>query len=204
MMQTVLSSIRDLPDLLRELQISKPLYVAGERWRGRLPEDAAVFSAFSPNPDFDQCGAGLCMFRRRACDALVAIGGGSCMDTAKTIKALLLSSSPQAAIRNAYPGSDAYPLILIPTTAGSGSEATQTAVVYVDGQKQSLSHPALLARAVILDAELLATLPPSMRRSCALDALCQGIESWWSVNSTDESKEYSKKAIELIMANWRK
>lgn len=56
----------------------------------------------------------------------------------------------------------------------------------------------------ILEPSVLKTLPLYQKKCTMMDALCQGIESWWSVNSTEESYEYSRKTIELIMANWRK
>lgn len=92
-------------------------------------------------------------------------------------------------------------LIAIPTTAGTGSESSRYAVIYYEGKKQSITHESILPNIVILDAELLQTLPLYQKKCTLLDALCQGIESWWSVNSTGESKEYSKVAVEDIMHN---
>lgn len=199
MSQLIRTSLYTLFELQLALGFSKPLYICSKRWADRLPEGAPVFSHFDPNPDFDQCAAGKCMFERKNCDALIAIGGGSAMDTAKGIKAMLLASSPVAALRGEYPGSHAYPLICVPTTAGSGSEATQTAVMYVDGQKHSLSHPMLLPQGVILDSSLLKTLPYAMKRSCALDALCQAIESFWSKSASEESRTLARKAMDDIL-----
>ena len=199
MSQMIRTSLDALSDLQLTLGISRPLFVCSKRWAQRLPKGAPVFSRFDPNPDFDQCAAGTSMFQRKHCDGLIAIGGGSAMDTAKGIKAMLLSSSPTAALLGQYPGSTAFPLICVPTTAGSGSEATQTAVLYVDGQKHSLSHPMLYAQGVILDASLLATLPVSMKRSCALDALCQAIESFWSNASSEESRAIAGPAMQEIL-----
>lgn len=198
MSQMIRTSLDALSDLLSAVGMTRPLYVCSRRWTSRLPDCAPVFSHFEPNPDFDQCAAGVSMFQRKGCDGLVAIGGGSTMDTAKGIKAMLLSTSFPAALLGQYPGSHAYPLICVPTTAGSGSEATQTAVLYVDGQKHSLSHPMLLAQAVILDPSLLSTLPADMKRSCALDALCQAIESFWSKAATTESQMIAGPAMQVI------
>ena len=141
MSQMIRTSLDALSDLLSAVGMTRPLYVCSRRWTSRLPDGAPVFSHFEPNPDFDQCAAGVSMFQRKGCDGLVAIGGGSAMDTAKGIKAMLLSTSFPAALLGQYLGSHAYPLICVPTTAGSGSEATQTAVLYVDGQKHSLPIP---------------------------------------------------------------
>ena len=93
------------------------------------------------------------------------------------------------------------PLIAIPTTAGTGSESTRYAVIYYEGKKQSIAHESIIPDFAVLDAELLRTLPLYQKKCTMLDALCQGIESWWSVNSTAESKEYSRAAVEGIMHN---
>ena len=85
MSQLIRTSLYTLFELQLALGFSKPLYICSKRWADRLPEGAPVFSHFDPNPDFDQCAAGKCMFERKNCDALIAIGGGSAMDTAKGI-----------------------------------------------------------------------------------------------------------------------
>ena len=94
-------------------------------------------------------------------------------------------------------------MIAIPTTAGTGSESTRYAVIYYDGKKQSVTHDSIIPDVAILEPKVLKTLPLYQKKCTMLDALCQGIESWWSVNSTDDSKSISKKAVELIIANWR-
>ena len=94
-----------------------------------------------------------------------------------------------------------YPHVAIPTTAGSGSEATQFAVCYLDGIKCSLDHAKLLPNAVILDPAVLSTLSPAQVAYSGLDALCQGIESHWSVRSTEESKTLSRIAIKKAWNN---
>lgn len=77
----------------------------------------------------------------------------------------------------------------IPGTAGTGAETTAVAVLYEDGQKLSVDHPALLPDGVLLDGSLLDTLPEYHRKSCAMDALAQGIESWWAKKATPDSPD---------------
>ena len=96
------------------------------------------------------------------------------------------------------------PFIAIPTTAGTGSESTHNAVMYYEGAKQTVTNDGVLPDYAVLEPTVLKTLPLYQKKCTMMDALCQGIESWWSVNSTEESYEYSRKTIELIMANWRK
>ncbi|MFX1470818.1 MAG: phosphonoacetaldehyde reductase, partial [Promethearchaeota archaeon] len=88
------------------------------------------------------------------------------------------------------------------TTAGSGSEATHFAVVYIDKNKYSLLSPSYMQpEYVIVDPQFTNDLPKDLTAISGLDALTQAIESYWNINSTIKSKNYSKKAIELIMDN---
>jgi len=123
------------------------------------------------------------------------------MDTAKAIKALLLTGDMELVKRSELPAGAVLPHVAIPGTAGTGSEATPYAVVYVGGQKLSLDHPALLPEAVLLDSSLLDTLPDYHRRSCAMDALAQGIESFWAQKATEESRVHAVKAIRGVLDN---
>ena len=74
MSQMIRTSLDALSDLLSAVGMTRPLYVCSRRWTSRLPDGAPVFSHFEPNPDFDQCAAGVSMFQRKGCDGLVAIG----------------------------------------------------------------------------------------------------------------------------------
>ena len=94
-------------------------------------------------------------------------------------------------------------LIAVPTTAGTGSESTRYAVIYYDGKKQSVTHDSIIPDVAILEPKVLKTLPLYQKKCTLLDAYCQGIESWWSVNSTEESKKLSKQAVEIITKWWR-
>ncbi len=89
------------------------------------------------------------------------------------------------------------PFIAIPTTAGSGAEATQFAVLYVDKTKHSIAHPSIQPDAAIVDPNLTFSVPTRLAASAGLDALSQGIESYWSVNANEQSKEFASQAIRL-------
>ncbi|MDR1774995.1 MAG: iron-containing alcohol dehydrogenase [Actinomycetes bacterium] len=189
--------------------VTRPMLVAGiapdrlgltetlDRWRST---GAVItgFSNFSPNPTYEQVAAGVRLFRDADCDALVSLGGGSAIDTAKCIKLYGgLDLSGDTDLTDAVPLN--VPHIAIPTTAGTGSEATRFAVIYRDGAKQSVTHDGIVPDAALLDAALLAGLPDYQRKATLLDALAQAIESWWSVNSTPQSIDYSRRAIALIL-----
>lgn len=167
------------------------------------------FSDFSPNPLYEDVCKGIDLFQITKCDTLLAVGGGSAIDVAKCIKLAVLAKEGNDAIipplvntRVECDGSK-LPFIAIPTTAGTGSESTHNAVMYYEGAKQTVTNDGIRPDYAILEPKVLKTLPLYQKKCTMLDALCQGIESWWSVNSTEESYEFSRKAIELIMANWR-
>ncbi|MGN0746108.1 MAG: iron-containing alcohol dehydrogenase [Aristaeellaceae bacterium] len=191
-------SLVRLREMLEGLGMRRPLLVAGDRLSSLLAERTGLalprFGGFHPNPDFADCSRGAECYREQGCDGLVSIGGGSAMDTAKGIKAMLLAGSAEGALAYHF-SRERIPHIAIPATAGTGAEATQFAVVYLQGMKHSLNHPALLPEGVLLDASLLDTLPAYHKKSCALDALCQGIESYWAVAATTESRVHAQAAI---------
>lgn len=169
-----------------------------------------MFSEFTPNPRYEEVRKGVDLFQITQCDTLLAVGGGSAIDVAKCIKLAVLAKEGNDAIipplvntRVECDGAK-LPFIAIPTTAGTGSESTHNAVMYYEGAKQTVTNDGILPDYAILEPKVLKTLPLYQKKCTMLDALCQGIESWWSVNSTVESYEYSREAIELIMANWRK
>ena len=167
------------------------------------------FSDFTPNPLFEQVCAGLRLFNDSCCDVILAIGGGSAIDVAKCIKLAILAEKGSAAlipplVSQQLPiiGSR-IPLIAIPTTAGTGSESTHNAVMYYQDSKQTVTNDGILPDVAILEPSVLKTLPLYQKKCTMMDALCQGIESWWSINSTVESRRYSQKTVELVMKHWR-
>lgn len=160
-----------------------------------------VFDEFTPNPLYEDVCKGVDIFNVEHCDTILAVGGGSSMDVAKCIKLYSKMSKDRLYLDQDYKDTG-IKLIAVPTTAGTGSESTRYAVIYYDGKKQSVTHDSIIPNIAILEPRVLKTLPLYQKKCTMLDALCQGIESWWSVNSTDESKAYSKIAVETIMKWW--
>ena len=111
-------------------------------------------------------------------DLFIAIGGGSVIDFAKLCK--YFSKSDQT-------------LVAIPTTAGTGSESTLFATYYENGKKASVDDSSILPNYVILDYKLLIGSPKYLKACSAIDAYCQAIESYWSLNS---NLLLSKSAVE--------
>lgn len=159
-----------------------------------------VFNGFTPNPTYEDVCTGAQLFRREQCDVVLAVGGGSALDVAKCIKLYHSMDAGENYLKQAVVPNDTE-MIAVPTTAGTGSESTRYAVIYYQGEKQSVADDSILPRYVVLNARLLDTLPEYHRKTTMLDALCHGIESLWSVNSTQESRGYSEKAIRMILEN---
>jgi len=175
-----------------------------------LPVEKVKFGDFTPNPLFEQVCRGIDLLKSSGCDAILAVGGGSAIDVAKCIKLAFLADAGKKALipplvsqRLPIDGA-AIPFIAIPTTAGTGSESTHNAVMYYEGAKQTVTNDGILPDYAVLEPSVLKTLPLYQKKCTMMDALCQGIESWWSVNSTAESREYSRRTVELVMESWRK
>lgn len=200
-------SLNKLQSLAEKLGIRKPLIIGQDPLTATLMKKnpqfltCPVFSDYHPNPDMKDSAAGTYIYKNETCDGLISIGGGSSIDTAKAIKARLMAEDENDVIHNHLTIQAQCPHIAIPGTAGTGSEATQIAVVYVDGVKVSLNHPELRPDGVILDAALLDSLPDYHKKSCALDALAQGIESYWSKASNEDSKVHAYLAIIGVLDN---
>lgn len=167
-----------------------------------LPVPIVVFDQFTSNPLYDDVCKGVDIFNITQCDTILAVGGGSSMDVAKCIKLYCKMSKYMLYLEQDYQDTG-IPLIAIPTTAGTGSESTSYAVIYYDGRKQSVTHDSIIPNVAILEPNVLKTLPLYQKKCTMLDAYCQGIESWWSVNSTEKSKKLSKRAVEIITEWWR-
>lgn len=213
MSQIIKTGSGHFEELFRELDPKNILFVCDASFPF-LPDDIkniyyshkdkiTLFDKFTPNPLYEQVAEGVDQFRKNDCDVILAIGGGSAIDVAKCIKLYCKMDPKENYLKQECRDSE-IPLIAIPTTAGTGSESTRYAVIYFEGKKQSISHESIVPNYVILEPGVLKTLPQGQKRATMLDALCQGIESWWSVNSTDESTAYSKKAVDTILANYKK
>lgn len=188
-------AIRKANEFVSAYGIKKALVVCGKSFDKSLFDDLvaekAYFLDFAPNPSYNDISKGIKLFAAEKCDSLIAVGGGSAIDTAKCIK-------------HAVAYNKNIPFMAVPTTGGSGSESTRYAVYYKNGTKQTLTSDGIIPDYVILDGELLSTLPTYQKKCTLLDALCQAVESLWSVNSTDESKNYAETAIRDILSNYKK
>ena len=154
--------------------------------------EMAEFADFAKNPQYEDVEKGLRLFLEKAYDCILTIGGGSVIDMAKLI-------SYYAAEKNAskqYP-----PIYAVPTTAGTGSEATHFAVMYINGIKHSIADEHILPEIAVVDPQFTYSSPPYLAACAGIDALAQAIESYWNVYANDESLGYAEKALALLYPN---
>ena len=157
------------------------------------------FNDFSPNPTLEEAEAGVSLWRSEKPDAVLGIGGGSALNLAKMINGVAGSKASTRDILTGQspPEKNTVPVIAVPTTSGSGAEVTHFAAVYVDNKKHSVTHESLRPSHCILDPSLTRSLSPYLTATTGMDALSQAIESYWSVGSTEKSRNYSSQAITL-------
>lgn len=184
--------VTNVADLLAYMDVRRPLVVTDRNlvddgFVDRLGLDApAVFDAVDTNPTEAMVRAGVDAYRDGDCDGLVALGGGSPIDVAKAVGILLEHPPPLAEYAIVNDGVERItpavpPILAVPTTAGSGSEVGQAALVTVDsGEKLGFLSPHLLPRAAVCDPELTATMPPWLTAGTGMDALSHCVETFCS------------------------
>ncbi|MFZ1321191.1 MAG: phosphonoacetaldehyde reductase [Ignavibacteria bacterium] len=207
-------SIKKLTDLI-DIQIVKRIFlvtgknsysISGAEKKLKILDrnfETVHFDDVGEMPKIENIKTGIELFNESDCDVVIAVGGGNVIDMAKSIN--ILSSHSEIAEdlitgkkKISVKGKD---LIAVPTTAGSGSESTHFAVVYTGKNKYSMADEFILPDIAIVDPELTYSLDSRQTAISGIDAFCQAVESYWSVNSTKESREYSKESINLILEN---
>lgn len=198
-----------LADTLKDMRAKKVLVVCTDPFQPMFLEhqlelgtEFVLFDNFTPNPLYESVVEGVELLKREHCDCILSIGGGSSIDVAKCINLFAVLDPEINYLKQEWKGV-AVPHLCIPTTAGTGSESTRFAVIYFEGEKQSIASADCIPDHVILEPEFLITLPLYQKKATVLDALCQAIESYWSVNSNEKSKEFSREAMKLILKNLR-
>lgn len=207
-------AVRELPRVVRDLGIGRMLLLTG---RGSftasgaaeiLPElqriaEVEIWSDFSPNPAVDDLLVGAEILRAFEPDGIVAVGGGSVLDMAKLLATLGDASPadvPDAVRRNGV-STRSRKLVLVPTTSGSGSEATHFAVAYIGHEKFSVAHPTLIPDFVIIDPTLTTSASRYQKATSIIDAIAQAVESNWARSATDSSRGFAQAALtDLVTA----
>lgn len=203
-------SIIELQMILEKENIKKPFLVTGKKSFKSCGAENSLqwlfgdfevlhFNEFEVNPNSKDVEKGVELYKNSNCDAIISVGGGSAMDMAKLInyyhnvsnleitKETLINRNPDFTIH-----------IAVPTTAGSGSESTHFAVLYIDGEKYSIAHQDLLPNYVLIDPELHYSQSDYQKAVSGIDALAQAIESIWNVHATKLSALYAENALNLL------
>ena len=210
--------INTLPQVIHTLGGSNPLIVidpgliqAGldNRVTGPLNEAGisyTVFSQVDPEPGLKLADQATDIARKKNCDCVVGVGGGSAMDIAKAVGILLTNGGNAVDYlgleKIKKPG---VAKIMVPTSAGTGAEVTFTAVFINEatGSKGGMNGDHLYPDVAILDPELTVSLPPNITATTGIDALTHALEAYTSVQAHPLSEMYSLEAIDLICSNIR-
>lgn len=209
-------ALAELPARLAKLTIRCPLVVTDpgllsteafqklQQTLGAAEQGKTWFlhSGVHPNPVESDVHESAEAYRCGGCDAVIAFGGGSALDVGKAARLLIKRPDLKLAeYRYEDDWSGLPPLIAIPTTAGTGSEVGRSSVVTITAtqRKAVLFHPELLAKLVILDAELTRGLPPKLTAATGLDALTHCIESFTSPNFHPLCDGIALEGIHLIV-----
>lgn len=163
-----------------------------------------VFSEVEPEPEIAMVEKGKKAFLEGKHDILIAFGGGSAIDATKSISLL---ATNEGSFRDYLGGrvikNDPVSIVAVPTTAGTGSEATSVAIVTDEDKKVKcyMKAPQLLPKSVILDPTLLGSLPPTVIAYTGIDAFTHAVESLLSVRSNLITQQFSLSAIRLIYSS---
>ncbi len=195
---------------LLTLNIKKPLIVtsSGNVNRNNLLEifDAnSIFKDVENNPTFESCQRAIDFSRLNKYDGIIALGGGSVMDTAKTVMAALGTDTfkLEKLFKVGSPFPHRIPAVFIPTTHGTASEVTMWGTIWNmdEKRKYSLSYTELYPDFAILDGSLTLSLPLDISITTVLDALSHSFEAIWNKNANEKSTDYATEAISIIFQN---
>ncbi|NER96425.1 MAG: iron-containing alcohol dehydrogenase [Symploca sp. SIO1B1] len=211
---TGVNSTIELASLARASGSKRPLLVTGKfllklELLDRVLEhfknegcEVTVFDGVIPNPTYDVIEDGIRVCKENNCDSVFAVGGGSTIDAAKVIAACCSNNvGVEQVIGLLKVKQPTLPFYVVPTTSGTGSETTNSAVISETKthQKKFVVDPKLIPSAVALDANMLKSLPPKITAATGMDALTHAIESYTSVNRFSDAERDAKLAIKLLL-----
>ena len=211
-------SLDRIPEAVSRMRASKAFIVSGphlnkaglvEKIASKLKEagiESESFTETEGNPSTDTVEKAAACFKESGADMIVAFGGGSPLDVAKAVAVI---GSYGGKITDYEGGGKVpgpvVPMLAIPTTAGTGSEVTSFSVItdHARDYKLTVGSTYLLPEAVILDPELIATVPEKTAAYCGVDAMVHALESYISLASSPFSDMCALKALELLGKNIR-
>ena len=214
----ILNSIEELPDEFKKKHIATVMLVTDAQLRSLtgplenlLPENGIkciVYDKTRANPTVGNVEEALQIYKENNCEGLIAFGGGSSMDCAKAVGArVACPNKPLSKMKGILKIGRKIPfLAAIPTTAGTGSEVTVTAVITDEktNYKYPMSDFPLIPKVAVLDPKVTFTLPKSLTASTGVDALTHAVEAYIGRSTTIKTRYFSKTATKLIFENIEK
>ena len=214
---TILTCVEDIVRIIKENKKNSPLVVtdgflyssgACDNLLNALSKNAisfAVYSGVCANPTVDNVNEGREIYLKRDCDCLIAFGGGSAMDSAKAVGALIAYPKKNISdLKGLLKVNRKLPLFFaIPTTAGTGSETTIASVI-TDSKlkhKYTVNSFPLIPNYAVLDERVTFSLPKSLTATTGLDALTHAVEAYIGRSTTPQTRKYAKRAVKLIFEN---
>lgn len=181
-----LGNVKKLTDILEEIHIS---YV--------------IYSGINSEPTHTMIDEGVDIYKKEGCDFLIGIGGGSPIDAMKAIGAVAANGGSITEYMGKRIECELPPTCAIPTTAGTGSEATKVSIITNTdtGVKMLLSDPKLMARIAVVDPVFTLTVPPEVTAATGVDALTHAIEAYTSARAFSMSDIYALSAVKRIFEN---
>ncbi|HKL73388.1 MAG TPA: iron-containing alcohol dehydrogenase [Clostridia bacterium] len=217
----LLEGLGVLPDFLKSKKIASVLIVTDDFLHNKAKlvdplkqglSDAkisvAVYDKVIPNPTIDNIEEGYALYKENNCEAIIAIGGGSPMDCAKGIGCKVARpNKPIPKMKGVLKVLKKLPpLFAVPTTAGTGSEATLAAVISnpVTHEKYPINDPVLIPKYAVLDPQLTVGLPTFITSTTGMDALTHAVEAYIGYSNTKKTADMARKATVLIFDNIKK
>ena len=201
--------LASLGEVLGELGLSSAIIVCGphfernaEKIMAECSAVKAVWAGVEPNPQLSGAETAARLAREHKAEAIIGVGGGSSIDTAKFASAVALGDGCAQDYYNGRPFPEKrLAVIAVPTTAGTGSEVTQVSVMNNGEEKRTINNPAFMPRAAIVDSSLMLSVPPRTTMMTGLDALSHALEGYWSIHHQPITDLYSAEAVRVILNN---
>ena len=211
-------SLQETPSILTQLAIHHPVVITDPFFAGNGMLETLIsilaagglsprcFTGSVPDPTVTSVNAAVAFIKAGACDAVIGFGGGSSIDTAKAAAVLAKRGGEIQALKAPHQeDSPGLPIIAIPTTAGTGSEATRFTIITdeVSDEKMLCAGAAYMPTAAIVDYELTLSMPPRLTADTGIDALTHAIEAYVSKRATPFSDMLALAAMRAIWPNLR-
>jgi 1,3-propanediol dehydrogenase len=162
-----------------------------------------IYADINAEPDHTMIDKGVELFKNEQCDFLIALGGGSPIDSMKAIAVVHANGGSVCDYVGKALDNDPPRMVAIPTTAGTGSEATKFTIIANANTnvKMLIANPKLMVDCAVLDSDFTLTLPKSVTAATGIDAFCHALEAYTSLKANVMSETFAVSAIKRIFAN---